>query len=137
VSRLLAIDYGKKRTGIAVTDPMQLIATGLTTVDTPQLMAFLKKYFEQEAVELVLIGMPVSLRNDDTHATPLVRQFITQFQKQFPAMPIKTLDERFTSKMAAQTLIDSGLKKKERQNKALLDEVSAVILLQGYMQGND
>ncbi len=134
--RLLAIDYGKKRTGIAVTDPMQLIATGLTTVDTPQLMTFLKKYFEQEAVELVLIGMPVSLRNDDTHATPLVRHFITQFQKQFPTMPIKTLDERFTSKMAAQTLIDSGLKKKERQNKALLDEVSAVILLQGYMQGN-
>jgi putative Holliday junction resolvase len=136
VPRLLAIDYGKKRTGIAVTDPMQLIATGLTTVDTPQLMTFLKKYFEQEAVELVLIGMPVSLRNDDTHATPLVRHFITQFQKQFPTMPIKTLDERFTSKMAAQTLIDSGLKKKERQNKALLDEVSAVILLQGYMQGN-
>lgn len=134
--RLLAIDYGKKRTGIAVTDPMQLIATGLTTVDTPQLMAFLKKYFEQESVELVLIGMPVSLRNDDTHATPLVRQFMVQFQKQFPNMPIKTLDERFTSKMASQTLIDSGLKKKDRQNKALLDEVSAVILLQGYMQGN-
>jgi putative Holliday junction resolvase len=134
--RLLAIDYGKKRTGIAVTDPMQLIATGLTTVDTPQLMAFLKKYFEQESVELVLIGMPVSLRNDDTHATPLVRQFLVQFQKQFPNMPIKTLDERFTSKMASQTLIDSGLKKKDRQNKALLDEVSAVILLQGYMQGN-
>jgi putative Holliday junction resolvase len=115
---------------------MQLIATGLTTVDTPQLMAFLKKYFEQESVELVLIGMPVSLRNDDTHATPLVRQFLVQFQKQFPNMPIKTLDERFTSKMASQTLIDSGLKKKDRQNKALLDEVSAVILLQGYMQGN-
>ena len=134
--RLLAIDYGKKRTGIAVTDPMQLIATGLTTVDTPQLIAFLKNYFQQEPVELVLIGMPVSLRNDDTHATPLVRQFITQFQKQFPSMPIQTLDERFTSKMASQTLIDSGLKKKDRQNKALLDEVSAVILLQGYMQGN-
>lgn len=133
--RLLAIDYGKKRTGIAVTDPLQLIATGLTTVDTAQLIPFLKNYFEQESVELVLIGMPVSLRNEDTHATPLVKQFMVLFQKHFPNMPIKTLDERYTSKMATRTLIDSGLKKKDRQNKALLDEVSATILLQGYMQG--
>ena len=110
--RLLAIDYGKKRTGIAVTDPLQLIATGLTTVDTAQLIPFLKNYFEQESVELVLIGMPVSLRNEDTHATPLVKQFMVLFQKHFPNMPIKTLDERYTSKMATRTLIDSGLKKK-------------------------
>ncbi len=131
--RLLAIDYGKKRTGIAVSDPLQLIASGLTTVETPSLISFLKKYFYEHEVELVLIGMPKSLRNDDTHATPLVEKFIRLFQKEFPDKPIKTLDERFTSKMAFQTMIDSGLKKKDRQDKALVDEISATILLQGYM----
>ena len=131
--RLLAIDYGKKRCGIAVSDPMQIIASGLTTVETPSLMAFLNKYFYENDVELVLIGLPKSLRNDATHATPLVEKFISLFQKQFPQMPIQTLDERFTSKMAFQTMIDSGLKKKDRQNKELVDEISATILLQGYM----
>ncbi len=133
MARLLAIDYGKKRTGIAVSDPLQLIASGLTTVETPSLIPFLNKYFHENEVELVLIGMPKSLRNDDTHATPLVEKFILLFQKTFPEMPIKTLDERFTSKMAFQTMIDSGLKKKDRQDKALVDEISATILLQGYM----
>ncbi len=131
--RLLAIDYGKKRTGIAVSDALKIIATGLTTVNTSELILFLKNYFAKEEVELVLIGLPKSLRNDDTHATPLVEKFIVLFQLTFPAMPIKTLDERFTSKMAFQTMIDSGLKKKDRQNKALVDEISATILLQGYM----
>ena len=133
MARLLAIDYGKKRTGIAVSDPLQLIATGLTTVSTPSLIAFLKKYTYENEVELVLIGLPKTLRNDDTHATPLVEKFIEIFKKNFPELPIKTLDERFTSKMAFQTMIDSGLKKKERQNKELVDEISATILLQGYM----
>ena len=133
--RLLAIDYGKKRTGIAVSDPLKIIANGLTTVDTRELISFLKKYFATEPVELVLIGMPKSLRNDDTHATPLVEKFIVLFKSTFPIIPILTLDERFTSKMAFQTMIDSGLKKKDRQNKALVDEISATILLQGYMSG--
>ncbi len=133
--RLLAIDYGKKRTGIAVSDPLKIIANGLTTVDTRELISFLKKYFAAEPVELVLIGMPKSLRNDDTHATPLVEKFIVLFKSTFPIIPILTLDERFTSKMAFQTMIDSGLKKKDRQNKALVDEISATILLQGYMSG--
>ncbi len=131
--RLLAIDYGKKRTGLAVSDPLQIIANGLTTVNTPELIPFLKKYFQEESVEKVLIGLPKSLRNDDTHATPLVEAFMKVFQTTFPDMPLQTLDERFTSKMAFQTMIDSGLKKKDRQNKSLVDEISAVILLQGYM----
>lgn len=131
--RLLAIDYGKKRTGIAVSDPMQIIANGLTTVDTRELITFLKKYFASETVELVLIGLPKSLRNEDTHGTPLVEKFLEVFRKTFPEMPIKTLDERFTSKMAFQTMIDSGLKKMARRDKALVDEISATILLQGYM----
>lgn len=133
MGRLLALDYGKKRTGIAVSDPLKIIASGLTTVDTDKLITFLKTYFTQEQVELVLIGLPKSLRNEDTHGTPLVEKFIPVFQTQFPHIPIQTLDERFTSKMAFQAMIDSGLKKKDRQNKALVDEISATILLQGYM----
>lgn len=115
---------------------MQIIASGLTTVETPKLIAFLKTYFVSNAVEKVLIGLPKSLRNDDTHGTPLVEAFIVLFKKTFPDMPIQTLDERFTSKMAFQTMIASGLKKKDRQNKALVDEISATILLQGYMSSN-
>jgi putative Holliday junction resolvase len=131
--RLLAIDYGKKRCGIAVSDPLQLIATGLCTVETQSLLAFLKKYFQTETVEKVLIGLPKNLRNEDTDATALVEHFIGVFRRTFPDMPLQTLDERFTSKMATQTLLASGLKKKDRANKALVDEVSAVILLQGFM----
>lgn len=133
MARLLAIDYGKKRCGIAVSDPLQLIANGLTTVATDTLIPFLKNYFATETVEKVLIGMPKNLRNEDTHATQLVEQFLVRFQEIFPGMPFQTLDERFTSKMAFQTMIDSGLKKKDRQNKALVDEISATILLQSYM----
>jgi putative Holliday junction resolvase len=133
--RILALDYGKKRTGIAVTDPMKIIASGLTTVETQTLISFLKKYFAEEAVELVLIGLPKTLLNEDTHGTPLVEKFIPIFKTNFPTIPIQTLDERFTSKMAFQTMIDSGLKKKARQNKSLVDEISATILLQSYMSG--
>lgn len=133
--RILALDYGKKRTGIAVTDPMKIIASGLTTVETQTLISFLKKYFADEAVELVLIGLPKTLLNEDTHGTPLVEKFIPIFKTNFPTIPIQTLDERFTSKMAFQTMIDSGLKKKARQNKSLVDEISATILLQSYMSG--
>ncbi|MEN9340554.1 MAG: hypothetical protein RIQ62_1866 [Bacteroidota bacterium] len=131
--RLLAIDYGKKRCGLAVSDPLQIIATGLATVETRELLAYLRTYFFKEEVERVLIGMPMSLRNQATDATPLVESFIKVFQQKFPLMPLVLLDERFTSKMAFQTMIDSGLHKKDRQNKALIDEISATILLQGYM----
>jgi putative holliday junction resolvase len=134
MARILAIDYGKKRTGLAVTDPLQIISTGLTTVETPMIMKFLKTYFQNEVVELVLIGLPKNLKNENTDATILVERFIASFKIHFPNLPIISLDERFTSKIAMQTMIDSGLKKKDRQNKSLVDEISATIILQGYMQ---
>jgi putative holliday junction resolvase len=132
--RILAIDYGKKRTGLAVTDPLQIIASGLTTIETPKLMVFLKDYFSKETVELVIIGMPTNMDDSDTHATPLVRKFIEQFKKAHPQIPILEVDERFTSKMASQAMLQMGLKKKQRQNKALVDEIAATIMLQEYMR---
>jgi putative Holliday junction resolvase len=133
VSRILAIDYGKKRTGIAVTDTLKIIATGLCTVETPKLMVFLKNYFSKELVEEVIIGMPTNLDNSDTHATPLVRNFIKAFQKHVPSIPIKEVDERLTSRLASRAMIEMGLKKKQRQNKALIDEIAATIMLQEYL----
>jgi putative Holliday junction resolvase len=130
----MAIDYGLKRTGIAVTDPLQIIASGLTTVESPKLMAFLKDYFKKETVELVLVGEPRNWDDSDTHATPLVRELLVRLQKEFPGMPLLTVDERYTSKMATRAMIDMGLKKKQRQNKALVDEIAATIMLQEYMQ---
>src|SRR5436190_21885712 len=132
--RILSIDYGGKRTGIAVTDPFKIIATGLTTVETPKLMAFLKDYFSKEEVEQVIIGMPLNWDDTATHATPLVQKFIQVFQKSFPLIPITEVDERFTSKMASQAMLQMGLKKKERQNKAMVDEIATTIMLQEYMQ---
>ncbi|HEY0355930.1 MAG TPA: Holliday junction resolvase RuvX [Flavisolibacter sp.] len=131
--RILSIDYGKKRTGIAVTDPLRIIATGLTTVDTQELMPFLKKYFSNEQVDLVIIGMPVNWDDSDTHATPMVRQFIGGFRKNFPDIEIREVDERFTSKMASQAMIDMGMKKKQRRNKGMVDEIAATIMLQEYL----
>jgi putative holliday junction resolvase len=133
MARILAIDYGKKRTGLAVTDPMQIIATGLTTIETPTLMAFLKNYFATEAVEKVLIGLPKNLNNTDTDATKMVQGFTRAFMREFPEMTLVEIDERFTSKMAFQTMIDSGVKKMARRDKAMIDEISATILLQGYL----
>jgi len=133
MGRILSIDYGKKRTGIAVTDPLKIIATGLTTIETPKLVAFLKDYFAKEQVEEVIIGMPTNMDDSDTHATPLVRKFMEQFKKNFPAVPISEVDERFTSKMATQAMLEMGLKKKQRQNKALVDEIAATIMLQEYL----
>ena len=132
--RILAIDYGLKRTGIAVTDPLQIIATGLTTVDSKQLIPFLKDYFSKEQVELIIIGEPKNWDDTDTHATPLVEKCIKELQKNFPAIPIKKVDERFTSKMAKDSMFEMGLKKKERRNKALVDEIAATIMLQEYMR---
>lgn len=133
MGRILSIDYGKKRTGLAVTDPLKIIATGLTTVETPRLMAYLKEYIQREGVEEVIIGMPTNMDDSDTHATPLVKNFIGQFKKAFPSLPLTEVDERFTSKMATQAMLEMGLKKKQRQNKALVDEIAATIMLQEYL----
>ena len=134
MARILSIDYGKKRTGLAVTDPLKIIATGLATIETPKLLTYLKDYFSKEQVEEVIIGMPVNWDDSDTHATPLVKKFIEQFKKNFPTIPIKEVDERFTSKLASQAMLEMGLKKKQRQNKALVDEIAAAIMLQEYLQ---
>ena len=133
MARLLSIDYGTKRTGIAVTDELQIIASGLTTVAAHELFPFLEKYFSEEKVALVIIGEPK--QKDGTHSNVEVeiKRFLQKFSEKFPAMKTTRMDERFTSKMAFQTMIDSGLKKKQRQNKALIDEISATIILQDYL----
>lgn len=131
--RILAIDYGQKRTGIAVTDEMQIIASGLTTIPTETALAFLKEYFVKEKVEKVLIGEPKQMNNEPSQSAPLIDAFVEKFKLEFPDVPVERVDERFTSKMAFQTMIDSGLKKKQRQNKALIDEISATIMLQDYL----
>ncbi len=133
MGRLLAIDYGSKRTGIAVTDEMQIIASGLTTVDTKTLMDFLKSYTTKETVNLILIGLPKQMNNELSESEPLILKFIKRLTKELPDMPIQRVDERFTSKMAFQTMIDSGLNKKQRKNKALVDEISATLILQSYL----
>lgn len=134
MARIISIDYGLKRTGLAVTDPLQIIATGLTTVESKQLIPFLKNYFIKEEVELIIIGEPKNWDDSDTHATPLVEKCIKDLQKNFPAIPIKKVDERFTSKMAKDAMIEMGMKKKQRRDKKLVDEIAATILLQEYLQ---
>lgn len=131
--RILAIDYGIKRTGIAVTDEMQIIASGLTTVPSETAIAFLKDYFSKEYVIKVLIGEPKQMNGLASESTPIIEKFVADFKTAFPEMKVERVDERFTSKMAFQTMIDSGLKKKQRQNKALVDEIAATILLQDYL----
>lgn len=133
MARILSIDYGLKRTGLAVTDPLQIIATGLTTVESPKLIPFLKDYFKKEQVELILVGEPKNWDDSDTHATPLVKEIVRRLQKEFPSIPLRMVDERNTSKMASRAMIDMGLKKKQRQNKGLVDEIAATIMLQEYM----
>ncbi|MFD1163171.1 MULTISPECIES: Holliday junction resolvase RuvX [Hwangdonia] len=133
MARILAIDYGKKRTGIAVTDELQIIASGLTTVDTKVLIQFLKDYTSKEKVELFLVGEPKQMDNTASESETLIQPFLIKLEKQFPDTPIVRVDERFTSKMAFQTMIDSGLKKQQRKNKALIDEISATLILQSYL----
>jgi putative Holliday junction resolvase len=133
LARILAIDYGLKRTGLAVSDPLKIIATGLTTVESSQLIPYLKNYLTQEEVELIIIGEPKNWDDTDTHATPLVKKIIIELEKNFPHIPLKKVDERFTSKMASRAMIEMGLKKKQRQNKALVDEIAATLLLQEYL----
>lgn len=132
--RIISIDYGLKRTGLAVTDPLQIIASGLKTVESKQLISFLKDYFSKEPVELIIIGEPKNWDDSDTHATPLVEKCIKDLQKNFPDIPIKKVDERFTSKMAKDSMLEMGLKKKQRRDKALVDEIAATIMLQDYMR---
>jgi putative Holliday junction resolvase len=134
MARVLALDYGKKRTGIAVTDPLQIIATGLETVDTNELIGYLKKYMQQEQVEKVLIGYPLNFDDTPTDATPLVDKFIGKFRNVFKELSIERWDERMTSKMASQAISEMGLSRKARENKALIDTVSAVIILQEYLE---
>ena len=134
MARILCIDYGGKRTGLAVTDPFQIIASALTTVETKELLPFLKNYFQQEQVELILIGEPFNLDGTPTHATALVHQFIQKLKKEFPLIPLKTLDESFTSKMASRAMIDMGMKKKDRREKGNIDKIAATIMLQEYLE---
>lgn len=136
MARILSIDYGKKRTGVAVTDPLQIIANGLVTVATNELMAFLKNYIAKEPVERVVIGEPRQPNGQPSENLQRVKQFVAQWKKQVPEIPIELFDERFTSVLAHQAMLDGGLRKKARQNKELVDEISATIILQDYMQAH-
>jgi len=133
MARILAIDYGLKKTGIAVTDELQIIASGLTTVSTPTLIDFLKKYIATNPVELFIVGEPKTLANKPSESEKLIVPFLQKLKTNFPTITIKRIDERFTSKIAFQTMIDSGLKKKQRRNKELIDEISATLILQSYL----
>ena len=132
--RIIAIDYGLKRTCLAVTDPLKIIATGLTTVESKVLMPFLKDYFSRETVDLIIIGEPRNWDDSPTHATPLVENCIRGLQKNFPHIPVIRVDERFTSKMAKDAMLEMGLKKSQRRNKGLVDEIAATIMLQEYLR---
>jgi putative Holliday junction resolvase len=134
MGRIIAIDYGRKRCGIAVTDELQIIATGLTTVPAHELMNFLKNYASREKVDCFVVGEPKQMNNQPSEALQYIRPFVAKLKQEFPATPVEMLDERFTSKMAFQSMLDGGLKKKDRQNKELVDTISATILLQSYME---
>lgn len=134
MGRLLAIDYGKKRTGIAVTDALQLIANGLTTVPTHELLAFILDYVSKESVERILVGLPKQMNNEASENMKRIEPFVRSLQKELPDMPVEYVDERFTSVLAHRAMLDAGLKKKDRQDKALVDEISATIILQSYLE---
>jgi len=134
MGRLLAIDYGKKRTGIAVTDTLRIIATPLDTVMTTDLLAFLKGYLQKEPVDAFVVGMPKTLKNEDSEIAPLVRLFVDELKKTFPDKPVHLADERFTSSMAMRAMIDGGMKKKDRQVKGNVDKISATIILQSFLE---
>lgn len=134
MSRILALDYGRKRTGVAVTDPLQIIANGLATVPTAELMAFLTDYLLKEPVERIVIGLPKQMNNEPSESMKYIDPFVRWFKKRFPSIPIEYFDERFTSVLAHKAILSSGIGKKARQNKALVDEVSATIILQSYME---
>jgi putative Holliday junction resolvase len=135
MARILAIDYGAKRTGIAVTDPGQIIATALTTLESPKLLDFLKEYLAAEMVEEIIIGMPINSDGGDTHATPLVRGIVRKIRKAFPGISLKEVDERMTSVMARNAMLEMGMKKKDRRVKGNVDQIAAAIMLQEYLSG--
>lgn len=137
MGRILAIDYGMKRTGLAVTDPLKIISTALETVDTTVLVEYLKKYFLKEQVDEVVIGMPKQLNNQDSETAPAVREFVEIFKKSFPEKPIHLADERFTSVLAKRAMIEGGMSKKNRQVKSNVDKISATIILQAYMESRN
>jgi putative Holliday junction resolvase len=132
----MAIDYGTKRTGLAVTDPLRIIATALDTVHSSQVLNYLKKYLEKETVDIFVVGEPKQMNNTPSSVTPFVEEFVKNLIKTFPLIPVKRIDERMTSKIATRSLLESGLKKSDRQNKALVDQRSAVLMLQMYMEMN-
>jgi putative Holliday junction resolvase len=136
MARIMAIDYGGKRVGIAVTDPMQIIATGLTTVHSKDLVTWMDDYFKQEEVETIVIGEPKQLDNTASESAEMINNFVTHVGRKFPNKKVARMDERFTSKMAVQTMVDSGLSKKKRRDKGLIDEISATIILQSYLEQN-
>jgi putative Holliday junction resolvase len=133
LGRILALDYGRKRTGIAVTDELQLIASGLTTVATHELLTFLKEYLKKEKVVQFVVGEPRQMNNTPSESEAFIAPFLIKLKKEFPEVPMARQDERFTSKMAMQSMIDGGMKKKQRRNKALVDEISATLILQAYL----
>ena len=137
MGRLLAIDYGTKRTGIAVTDPLRIIPTGLATVRTFMLLDYLSQYFEKERVDCVIVGLPKQMNNELSKNADHIYPFVKQFKIRFPDIPVEFYDERFTSVIAQKSMIENGMKKKDRQNKAIIDEISATIILQGYMESRD
>lgn len=134
MGRIMAIDYGRKRTGLAVTDELQLIATPLTTVETQNLMKYLSEYVSKEKVDCFVVGEAKRMDNSPSESAQYIEPFVAKLKEKYPQIPVERIDERFTSKIAFQAMIDGGLKKKQRQNKALIDTVSAVIILQSYMQ---
>ena len=134
MGRILAIDYGLKRTGIAVTDPLRIIATSLETVETEKLINYLISYFQKEPVDQLVVGMPRRLNNEDTDMTPHVRKLVVQLQQKFPEKPVALVDERFTSSIALQTMISGGMKKKDRRIKGNVDKISATLILQSFLE---
>ena len=133
MGRTLAIDYGEKRTGIAITDPLQIVASGLTTVDTNTLIDFLKNYCSEENVDLFVVGLPKQMNNQPSQSESSIKPFLKKLKSNFPRISIIRIDERFTSKIALRTMIDLGLKKRQRQNKLLVDQISATLILQSYL----
>jgi putative Holliday junction resolvase len=134
LGRILALDYGRKRTGIAVTDPLKIIATGLTTVNTTNLFDFLNQYLLKENVECFVVGHPVQMNNQESESMEFIRPFFKKLQNKYPEKKIEYIDERFTSKLAVRAMVDAGVKKKKRQDKSLIDQVSATIILQSYLE---
>ncbi|MFW5793640.1 MAG: Holliday junction resolvase RuvX [Bacteroidota bacterium] len=134
MGRIIAIDFGQKRTGIAVTDPLQMIANGLITIHSKDVIDFLKKYLTSEDVDCIVVGEPRTLQNKASDASRFIEPFVKNLRKQFPEIPVKRMDERFTSSIAFQSMIDSGMKKKKRQDKSIVDTISATLILQSYME---